>query len=592
MSHPLFVSLRAARWCFICNAIIALVFLGENARAQNAVSDSAFEAMSRARVERPEDPHLAPARALRRTAPAYRFASSEIFTAQVNVDEFGANIIGDAANEPSLAVDPTNSNRMVIGWRQFDTINSNFRQAGYGFTQDGGVTWTFPGVIEPGIFRSDPVLDSDASGNFFYNSLTVSGSDFNCQVFKSSDGGATWEAGVFAQGGDKQWMVIDKTGGVGDGNIYAYWTQSFSVCEPGFFTRSVNRGESFENCTIIPEESLRWGTLAVGPEGELYVGGISTSGFTVAKSLTARDSSAAVTWSLVTPVDLDGTAASIGGGPNPVGLLGQVWIAVDHSTSALRGNVYLLCSVQRPALGDPRDVMFAASTDGGETWSTPVRINDDSTNSAWQWFGTMSVAPNGRIDVIWLDTRDDLGGFNSALYYAHSFDGGETWSRNERLSEAFDPHLGWPRQNKIGDYFHMVSENEHAHLAWAATFNGEQDVYYSRISVGEVAVRETEIEQTRTPRSASLAQNYPNPFNPTTTINYALAHRGAVQLKILNELGAVVRVLVQEEKSAGAHTVIWDGRNEAGAQLASGLYFYTLTLNKREVITKRLIMLH
>ncbi len=61
---------------------------------------------------------------------------------------------------------------MAIGWRQFNTVTSNFRQAGYGYTTNGGQTWTFPGVIEPGVFRSDPVLDSDVDGNFYYNSLT------------------------------------------------------------------------------------------------------------------------------------------------------------------------------------------------------------------------------------------------------------------------------------------------------------------------------------------------------------------------------------------------------------------------------------
>ncbi len=86
---------------------------------------------------------------------------------------------------------------MAIGWRQFDTISSNFRQAGFGFTTDGGLNWTFPGAIEPGVFRSDPVLDSDSAGNFYYNSLTNSPT-FYCDVFKSSNGGATWDPGTFA----------------------------------------------------------------------------------------------------------------------------------------------------------------------------------------------------------------------------------------------------------------------------------------------------------------------------------------------------------------------------------------------------------
>src|SRR5262249_18930463 len=63
---------------------------------------------------------------------------------QVNVDANGNNIVGDAANEPSISVDPTNGNNMAIGWRQFDTINSDFRQAGYGYSTDAGITWHFP----------------------------------------------------------------------------------------------------------------------------------------------------------------------------------------------------------------------------------------------------------------------------------------------------------------------------------------------------------------------------------------------------------------------------------------------------------------
>src|SRR6266704_3436934 len=56
---------------------------------------------------------------------------------QVNVDANGNNIVGDAANECSISVDPTNGSRMAIGWRQFDNVTSNFRQGGWGYTTDG-----------------------------------------------------------------------------------------------------------------------------------------------------------------------------------------------------------------------------------------------------------------------------------------------------------------------------------------------------------------------------------------------------------------------------------------------------------------------
>ena len=131
---------------------------------------------------------------------------------------------------------------------------------------------------------------------------------------------------------------------------------------------------------------------------------------------------------------------------NPVGLLGQLWIAVDRSSGPRSGWVYVLASVKTAT--DPLDVMFIRSSDGGQTWSAPVRVNDDAIgNRAFQWFGTMSVAPNGRIDAVWNDTRASADSTMSALYYSYSLDGGATWSPNEQASPIWDSTLGWPKQN-------------------------------------------------------------------------------------------------------------------------------------------------
>jgi hypothetical protein len=103
-----------------------------------------------ARPETLDDPYAPPAGDF----PAPRGPSgAPPGSVQVNVDANGLNIIGDAANEPSIAIDPTNPLRMAIGWRQFNTIASNFREAGYGYTTDGGATWTVPGPLTPGVFR-------------------------------------------------------------------------------------------------------------------------------------------------------------------------------------------------------------------------------------------------------------------------------------------------------------------------------------------------------------------------------------------------------------------------------------------------------
>ncbi|NOY51696.1 MAG: exo-alpha-sialidase, partial [Chlorobi bacterium] len=126
-------------------------------------------------------------------SPAYGSSSSVFFTSQVNVDVYGDNIIGDAANEPSIAVDPNNPDFIVIGWRQFDNVSSNFRQAGLAYSDDGGETWHNLPPLEAGIFRSDPVLGSNTEGDFFYNSLTLDNAgNFYCTVFRSHDSGETW----------------------------------------------------------------------------------------------------------------------------------------------------------------------------------------------------------------------------------------------------------------------------------------------------------------------------------------------------------------------------------------------------------------
>ena len=62
---------------------------------------------------------------------------------------------------------------MTIAWRQFNDVSSNFRQGGWGYTTNGGVNWTFPGVLQNGVFRSDPVTNSDEVGNFFLSQSSV-----------------------------------------------------------------------------------------------------------------------------------------------------------------------------------------------------------------------------------------------------------------------------------------------------------------------------------------------------------------------------------------------------------------------------------
>jgi hypothetical protein len=397
---------------------------------------------------------------------------------QVNVDATGDNIVGDAANEPSMAIDPTDPNNIIIGWRQFDTVEDSFRQAGYAYSHDAGSTWTFPGVLEPGQFRSDPVLEADSAGIFFYYSLSTT---TNAEMFISYDKGLTWDGPINAQGGDKNWLAVDATGSSGDGFVYPIWNSQFTCCAPGTdYGRSIDGGLTYQGPWATPEKP-KWGTITVGPDGEVYMTGatLNQSSHVLLRSDSARDPLSPMTFELAQNIDLGGVTDS-SGTPNPGGLLGQVWVAVDHSTRPTRGNVYVLGSVDPPG-GDPMDVHVIRSTDGGQTWTAPVRVNSDASDSAWQWFGAFDVAPNGRLDVVWNDTRSDSSGVISELYYAYSTDAGETWSAGLPVSPSFNSTVGFPQQNKMGDYIQIRSETEGGAVAYAATFNGEQDVWFLRV---------------------------------------------------------------------------------------------------------------
>ncbi|HVP36399.1 MAG TPA: T9SS type A sorting domain-containing protein [Terriglobales bacterium] len=92
------------------------------------------------------------------------------------------------------------------------------------------------------------------------------------------------------------------------------------------------------------------------------------------------------------------------------------------------------------------------------------------------------------------------------------------------------------------------------------------------------------------PTSFALLNNYPNPFNPNTTILYALPHETDVKLEVYNILGQRVRVLVNEHQAAGYKTIVWDGRNDKGEAVSTGIYFYRLQA-ENYINSKKMILM-
>src|SRR5262249_50137935 len=261
-------------------------------------------------------------------------------------------------------------------------------------------------------------------------------------------------------------------------------------------------------------------TLDVATNGNLFIGGGDFgSSFFCVRSSNAQNPAVTPTFDQNVSVNLGGSVL-FGAPINPGGLAGQIFLAVDRSGTATNNNIYMMATVQQFSASNGSDVMFTRSTDGGLTFSTPHRITDDPVNqNKWHWFGTLAVAPNGRIDSVWLDTRNAANNTDSQLFYSWSTDGGVTWAPNVAVSNSFTPFEGYPVQTKIGDYITIVSDNTGGDVAYPATFNfnattgqHEEDVYYVRVSPSGVPT------PTPTPTASPTATATATPtVTPTVT---------------------------------------------------------------------------
>ena len=124
---------------------------------------------------------------------------------------------------------------------------------------------------------------------------------------------------------------------------------------------------------------------------------------------------------------------------------------------------------------------------------------------------------------------------------------------------------------------------------------------YASVATGEYqqwredpAVEETRVSLSAAtgsiPNSYALMQNYPNPFNPSTEISFDLPKASNVELRIFNVLGQQVRTLSNGAMEAGQHKIVWDGRDQGGSQVSSGVYFYRLTAGNY-TDTKKMMLL-
>ena len=393
--------------------------------------------------------------------------------------------------EPSIAIDFRHPDTLVAG----AILNRVY------YSHDGGDTWQKQRLASPyGVF-GDPCLLADWQGNLYYLHLSNPGGNgwrdedlldrIVCQ--HSADGGQTWSKGGYMgldhpKDQDKEWAIADPN----TGTLYATWTQfdHYDSKDPAdeshiYFARSDDQGQTWSEALRLNERpgdcldddgTTEGAVPAVGPEGQVYVAWALDEQIFFDRS---RDSGR--TW-----LATDRKVADQPGGwtydiPRISRCNGLPVTACDLSDGPHRGTVYVNWTDQRHG-EDDTDVWLAKSTDEGDTWSEPIRINDDSSGHH-QFLSWLTVdQTTGYLYCVFYDRRT-YDSDSTDVYLAYSRDGGESFV-NVCISEA--PFL----PNKFvffGDYNHIAAHAGRIFPIWTRMDERDTKVMTARIEADRLA---------------------------------------------------------------------------------------------------------
>jgi hypothetical protein len=401
----------------------------------------------------------------------------------VRVNDPSVDVDGHTNSESSITARGSN---VVVGFNDANALLGS----GYGISADGGSAFKHESLpaLPGGQNFGDPVVAFGPNGEIYYSTLAVAGDGVSViSLCSSTDGAVSWACGDASTVAaniydtqDKDWLAVDTTSSKYRGSVYVTWTDFSQTFGGDFilFAWSTDGGVSFsipqalspmDGTTLVQDSSI-----AVGPNGEIYVSYLDShfggSGITVTKS-----TDGGTTFSALEPAvlftELPGTLT----GGNGVRSDSFPVTAVDQN-----GTYHLVYAAVSPAQTvDRSDIFYVRSTDGGATFSAPVRLNDDATETS-QWSPAIAVAADGRIAVHWWDRRNDpVNDSLTDVYMTVSADGGATFGKNIRVTDhnwVFGPsELG----SYHGDYDGMAGDAGIFHLSWSDERGSDPDVYYA-----------------------------------------------------------------------------------------------------------------
>jgi len=196
---------------------------------------------------------------------------------------------------------------------------------------------------------------------------------------------------------------------------------------------------------------------------------------------------------------------------------------------------------------------------GGSVLVEPFEVTDDPSADVTD--PTISVSNDNYLSTAWVDRRES----RRSVYY-------------QLISPTLTP-IGANQPAATGTPEFMETPSTHTYrgrawFAWVDPRENGLNIYLSSVVYSPTDINDP--TENSLPKSQRLSQNYPNPFNPATVIGFALSSNSDVTLSIYNALGQRVKTLVDCNLPVGEHTVTWDGTDESGERVASGIYLYRL----------------
>ena len=374
-------------------------------------------------------------------------------------------------NEPSVAIDPSNFRRLVIG---ANDMSSGSPWLGSYSSSDGGLTWTIGAIPSTNLtsffYASDPSVVFDKKGALYYGGVAFNGRsgqavDGSIFVSRSLDGGASYTRTiVVAQGfstnkisvfNDKPYITVDRSNGVDEGRIYVSWTSFTSTTRTLnadiMVAYSLDGGASFSRPLKVSTSPENQGSIPiVGPSGELYVVWQDNSTSTIREARSTNGGQSFLSTATVSNyVDLPNHLPHSSFRTNSL---------PTASVDDINGNVYVAWA----DYGNTHaDILFSRSTDGGTTWNSLIKVNDDNTSND-HFFPWMSVA-SGHLSIVFYDRRLDPTNSLMNVFQATSANGGTSFSANVRVTDtASDPG----NLQFIGDYIGVASNATSSHPVW------------------------------------------------------------------------------------------------------------------------------